>query len=421
MSGQLDGGLVLLAVPAAGNEPNLLAVAIAKQINVILSHHGVQPGKIVVPAVNANVRRVLESEHGSDLADVFLDEKSGRIIEQLLATQGDFRAHIQYVVNNHDRVDSEMLGHFGKAAKQFHAYSLREGNEVLVSTANVVTLDIAPRWSVRDANSSHFIFPVLISELIDAAISANLDFDLSDMRAFQNVMRSLEQRYSNVFVPKIGTLSACALSGLPPNASLSTRYSKLVDQPTSVGGQSIIYTPGLGRGDVTSLEASTGLDSAIYSMFSGTGSAIAETRALVADLIAQGQPMFVPEWINNIEGSIPRSPSVIFHPDVRAVIGRSGWGTLWKTIRAQKPFLAVPYRNGDDPEIFFNDITLERMGVGAVLARRGYSLTDIADVISSIGVNLKEINALTKGEFGTTDGVAYVANMIAKTILGDQS
>lgn len=61
--------LVLLANPAAGNEPFLLAVAVARKVNEHLGLRGLKRAKIVVPAANQNVKRILGDEYGADLGE----------------------------------------------------------------------------------------------------------------------------------------------------------------------------------------------------------------------------------------------------------------------------------------------------------------------------------------------------------------
>lgn len=111
------------------------------------------------------------------------------------------------------------------------------------------------------------------------------------------------------------------------------------------------------------------------------------------------------------------SPSILFDPKVSAVIARSGFGTIWKAMRAGVPFLAVPYRETDDPEIYFNDQVIARFGLGRVLPHKGMSRAAITSAIFECRKTVAEIERLTQTEFSTTDGVAYVAERITDSIL----
>lgn len=416
MSIKFQPDLVFLTMPAAGNEPFLLAVAVAKKINEILKKKGVQPGKIVVPATAPNVKTILENEHRDDLGDVFLDLAYGQIVQKTLATQGNFRAHMEHVLGSHKQVDREIQQRFNKNAGSFDTYSFASAkNNVPLDTANVVTLDIAARFCLKDASSSHFIFPTLISELMEATREAKLGFDESDIVNFSKIMFELEKCYTNVFISKLGTLSGTHLSIVPDSSSIEQRYRTLSTQQATVNGRTRIYTPGMGRGDLVDTSV-LGADS-VYAMFSGTGSAISETRTLAGAMVDEGQSVLVPEWVRDIPGSKSMTPSMIFDPRVKGVLARSGWGTLWKTMRAGKPFIAIPYRDGDDPEIFFNDKTVKRMGLGGVLKPDMMSPAAVQNLIRSTAPNLAEINRLTVEEFGTTDGVTYVAEIIAADVL----
>ena len=54
----------------------------------------------------------------------------------------------------------------------------------------------------------------------------------------------------------------------------------------------------------------------------------------------------------------------LWHPNIKFVIGRAGWGIIKKSVQGWKPFIALPFNQEDDPEIFYNIQEMRELKLG---------------------------------------------------------
>lgn len=108
-------------------------------------------------------------------------------------------------------------------------------------------------------------------------------------------------------------------------------------------------------------------------------------------------------------------PSVIPNPKIKLQFARSGWGSIWLSQLAGTPFVCPEFDPLDDPEIYFNNICIEKLGLGIVY--RGQSLSDILKEAEKLRPKIQKINQELLDKFGTYNGNEYSAKIIVDDFL----
>lgn len=393
---------VILVNPAHGNEPYILGTAIAREVSKRLSEQGLGQAKIVVPLMYGDrQRQILMEENVDDAGLIHYDEEFGNILRNILFQNGNYSDHLRQIESHYDDVESMLRQRFSVDTQNFSVRSLTNNEQQTFSPRNIVaTIDTAARVTV-EAPHRYFAFPILLTELLREAQKEDLGFSESDMQAVINRMLKVESAYSQVFIPQINPLSY-------------QHAEDLSKQPTVIGGRSRIYTPAM----KSEYERTHGKvpEPGIYVMFSGTGSATKTTRELVGTAKEAGLTVYSPPWVD-VEGAVKISPDVLTDDNILGVFGRSGWGTGWQVQNLALPWFVAPYEANDDPEIYFNNKTIEALKIGKVLTDSDMTPEKLKGIIGSLSVGVQAVNERIRQQFGTLDGIDFIADAIATDFL----
>jgi hypothetical protein len=135
-------------------------------------------------------------------------------------------------------------------------------------------------------------------------------------------------------------------------------------------------------------------------------------------LYSQARKLGLQVYSNDI-GAIPCGakalPCVITNKNIILQFARSGWSSVWLSQLAGTPMLIPAWDRYDDPEIYFNNICVEKLGLGIVY--RGQGLHDILYESELLKPKIKERNLRLKEAFGTLNGTEYAAERIAEDFL----
>ncbi|MFH1979295.1 MAG: hypothetical protein ABII97_02855 [Patescibacteria group bacterium] len=94
---------------------------------------------------------------------------------------------------------------------------------------------------------------------------------------------------------------------------------------------------------------------------------------------------------------------------------RSGWGAVWLAFLNEIPFMTMPYNELDDPEIYFNNICLEKTGLGLIYENQ--SSEDLLKFKKEFKKNVRLIKDDLMEKYGTLNGIEYTASMIVDHFL----
>lgn len=109
---------------------------------------------------------------------------------------------------------------------------------------------------------------------------------------------------------------------------------------------------------------------------------------------------------------------VMNHKNLLLHFSRIGWGSAWLSFLTETPLIALPYDEGDDLEVYFNNIALEKLGIGRVY--RGESIKELLGWATEYKSNVRKIKEDLMKKYGTLDGAKYTAKKIVSDYIEDE-
>jgi hypothetical protein len=383
-----------------------MGTAFAQGVGRKLEEAGYVRPKIIVPLMYGDrQKRILLEENPQDPNLIYFDEEYGEILKQIMFGDGDFSQHLRQVNDHYDGVQKALNNRFTNDSGNFDSRSLVSGEVQQFSTRSIIaTIDTSPRVGI-DAPNRYFAFPILLSEILKAAQDEGLGFDDTQLGNLVKRMLKVESAYSQIFIPYINPLSYQYASDLSA-------------QPEEVNGNKIVYTPAMKSKHLRTKDAIA--EPGIYVMFSGTGSAKETISHLADSAHRSGLDVYTPPWVE-VDGAIKMTPDILSDLNIRAVISRSGWGTGWQVQNYALPWIVTPYESGDDPEIYFNNKTVDALRMGKILSEGDTTTEKLEEIIQNLSVGVQGINMTIERKFGTLDGVDFVSSAIAKDYISNLS
>lgn len=397
-----EGRPILVLNPGHGNEPYILATAIGREVSKKFASIGMEQPILVMPLLYGDrQRRILLEENPNDASLLYYDEQFGNILKNIIFGAGDFKQHLTQVNTHYDEVERMLNNRYHFDAQAITARSVATQESTELSPRNIIgVIETGNRVPIKVPHR-YFAFPEVLSRVLHESMQhPELGFSESDMKKLAERMIKVEAAYSQVFVPWVSTFS-------------HQHASDLDSQPQSFDGRSRIYTPAM-KADIprTTGEVNHG----VYIMFSGTGSAVGANRSLIEAAHEAGIKAFTPPW-ETIEGTEKMPPSIMADENILAIMGRGGWGTGWQAMQLEKPWLVAPYQEGDDPEVYFNNKTIEALKLGKVIGSEGMSGDELRRSAQEISPGLHSLNDAIRQRFGTTNGIDYIADHIFQDLV----
>ncbi len=119
-----------------------------------------------------------------------------------------------------------------------------------------------------------------------------------------------------------------------------------------------------------------------------------------------------------VSGSVHALPHIIPNKNVAFQFARAGWSSIWISMISGTPLVVPDFDAKDDPEIYFNNRSVEELGLGVVF--RGQSLEDILKEVPRIKESYKKIREKIIARWGTLDGNRYCAKLFADDFLSNR-
>lgn len=120
-----------------------------------------------------------------------------------------------------------------------------------------------------------------------------------------------------------------------------------------------------------------------------------------------------------VPGSEKLLPHVVPNPKIKLQFARSGWGSVWLSMLSGTPFVTPDFDPKDDPEIYFNNLCIEKLGLGVIY--RGQPLSEILSQAEVLKPKIRAMNKSLLDRFGTYDGNQYCAKIIIDDFLSARS
>lgn len=134
---------------------------------------------------------------------------------------------------------------------------------------------------------------------------------------------------------------------------------------------------------------------------------------LYADAARLGLHLFSNDT-DAVPGSARMSPRVIPNKNIAFQFARAGWSSIWISMISGTPLVVPDFDPHDDPEIFFNNRSVEKLGLGMVY--RGESLEEILKRSDELKKSMARMKDEVLHRFGTVDGNRSCAELFAKDL-----
>ena len=109
------------------------------------------------------------------------------------------------------------------------------------------------------------------------------------------------------------------------------------------------------------------------------------------------------------------SPAMITNKNILLHFARSGWASVWFSMLAEKPLIVPEYDPKDDLEIFFNNMVIEKLGIGIVY--RGEPLNELLEKSEKAKEVCQQLKKEITECWGTLDGTQYSAGLFVRDFL----
>jgi hypothetical protein len=117
-----------------------------------------------------------------------------------------------------------------------------------------------------------------------------------------------------------------------------------------------------------------------------------------------------------VSGSEKALPHIVPNPAVKLHFARAGWGSIWLSMFCGTPLVLPRFDPTDDPEIYFNNVAVEGLGIGTIY--EGQPLADILARGDMVRAASKQVCDDIQAQWGTLNGNEVCARLFADRFLG---
>jgi len=135
-------------------------------------------------------------------------------------------------------------------------------------------------------------------------------------------------------------------------------------------------------------------------------------------LYAEAQALGIKLYSNDtkaVPGSIRALPHIIPNKNIVFQFARSGWSSVWLSMLVGTPLVMPDFDPKDDPEIYFNNLAVEKLGIGLIY--HGESLMELFQKAKKVREKQAQVQAGILAKWGTLDGTAYCAKLFVDDFL----
>lgn len=375
---------------AYGNGPFLRTTELAIAVNNILEKKRKERYSIIVPLIyGEKQKQIMMEEFGSVIKsrpdEILLDKNLGQFLSEVFYDEKGYEESLKSSLKNFNDVEKKMEKYLSNGLKVKNFL----GKEIFVSKNQIkMQINRCPRINI-DLYPSYYTSFAYLSEILDRASSENLDFDQILFKKVAKIYKEIEDKQTICFIAEPGTFYYLK------NEKSNRRRNEVLTPPSSLPPKE--NTEKIQKGVYITLTGIPGLEV----LFKGMQSIGLKIYTNKPDVIPQSEKM-LPNIISN--------KNILFH------LARSGWGSIWLSFFAKTPFLAIPYSKGDDPEIYFNNLCLEKTKLGKIY--KGESMNELLKFSEEYKKSAENISKELTKKYGTINGVEYTAEKIVDNFLG---
>ena len=361
---------------AYGTGPYLRTTALAAAFNDELEKRDMERMKIIVPLVyGERQKRGLEEEFGEYYMDypgeIIFDEKLGEILGDVFYGNNTYEDALRKWVNGAKEVSYKA----GKHLKETYGDSI----VVELSRSPRIRYDVAP---------AYFTSFAYIAEILEKA-RRNKKIDV-EQKLLEDGMKTADWVESGY---KIHAMAYPATFSWEKN--YKPRYNTEILTPP-IAPPPFTHSDKIDRGIFVTITGIPGLER-LYS----------EARVLGIKLYSNDTKA--------VAGSYWALPHIIPNQNTLFQFARSGWSSVWLSMISGTPLVVPDFDPKDDPEIYFNNLAVEKLGIGVIY--RGQPLEEILKEVPRLKANSKILCDKILSRWSTLDGNRYCAKLFVEDFL----
>jgi len=355
---------------AYGTGPYLRTTALAVAFNNELEKREMERMKIIVPLIYGDrQKRGMQEEFGEYYRDypgeLIFDEKLGEILGSV------------FYGNN---IYEDALEKWVFSAKEVSANARRHLKDTY---GGDIALELARSPRIRyDVAPAYFTSFAYIAEILERALGVKeINVNPKLLESGAKVADWVESVY------KIHAIAYPATFDYLENRK--PRYKTEISTPP-IATPPFLHRDKIERGIFVTITGIPGLER-LYS----------EARALGIKLYSNDT--------NAVAGSARALPHVIPNQNIAFQFARSGWSSVWLSMISGTPLVVPDFDPKDDPEIYFNNLAVESLGIGVVY--KGQPLGEILEKRDAVRSASSVLCGDILKRWGTLDGNKYSAKL----------
>ena len=373
---------------AYGTGPYLRTTELALAFDDELEKRGRKRLGILVPLVyGEKQKKIMLEEFASQANEIFLDEELGRLLKSVFYGDNTYEEALSKWVETAKDISREAHRHLSKKIAVFKL----NGERTEIDGRNIVAeVNRAPRMVHYDIAPVYYGSFAHISEILENSKGVSGNKISVEPKLLEEGRKMAE------WVEGASKIHDIAYPG---NFSWGQNYSAKYSTEILVPPVSRLYPS-------NQEEFAPGIFVTI------TG--IPGLERLYADAKRLGIKLYSND-VEAVPRSIKKLPHVIPNKNTLFQFARSGWGSVWLSMISGTPLVVPDFDPKDDPEIYFNNLAIEKMGIGYVY--RGEPLEEILKEIPRLKENSKKMCDKILARWGTLDGNQYCAKLFADDFL----
>ncbi|PIS12087.1 MAG: hypothetical protein COT73_00365 [Bdellovibrio sp. CG10_big_fil_rev_8_21_14_0_10_47_8] len=346
-----------------------------------------QDFNIIVPWVYGEPqKRILLEEFGDVLRErpdaILLDKRIGAQLELIFYGEKGYEESLKYFYHNHERVTDAINQYIdnGIVAENM------AGDPIDIAKSEIaMCISRAPRVYF-DIEPSYYTSFGYISEILERSLG--VPEVACDQELAENLIPlfvEIEKKHRLHFIAEPGTFSY--LENRQP------RYNTEIMTPPNAHPPKDPDCVDVERGIYVTVTGIPGLER-LFNEAQRLGFRFYSNKA------------------NCVPDSIRALPHILKCPNVALHFARAGWGSIWYSLFSDVPLVVPKYDKSDDPEIYFNNLCLQKLGLGVIYDRQ--PLPELFKYTDSYrAAAAREKNRL-RSAYGTINGVRYTAEKIVE-------
>jgi len=377
---------------AYGNGPYLRCVDLCLAINEEFKQRGEDEFGILVPLVYGDKqKKIMWENFGEHIKknpnQILFDKNYGKLLDKLFYKGGSYQENLEFLIKNQPKIEATINDHL---ESNFKAENFDGKNFEIKPGELAFEISHNPRVATHFAGSFYTTI-AYFSEILSRSIyEKELGLDKNVLKQATEIATKIEKDKVVHFMPEPFTFSH--------NPSSHT-FEEIFTPP-------FVHVPKKNDEEI---------QEGMYVTLTG----IPGLEKLYESVNKFNMELYSPPFVNSphIKKENFRSADILSNKNIKFQFARGGWSSVWNSHMTETPLICPKYTKGDDPEIFFNEKTLKKLGIATIFSHNS-DPKDILEKASSQVQNMQEINEKLIQRYGTLDGINYTAKVIADFLEG---